>query len=562
MNFLLFSDVASRVLVSRNRNVGHQSELLHQASRGPLGLRGHKSPSESPLSSAWGKGRLHKKSARFLSQKPLGLQTNAAAAQEQDLTNPETPSMARQDAVPEPSSKGFPWTKAWYPVCVMDSLDAKSPKAVKLLGMNLVVWSDSQGSWNCMEDKCSHRLAPLSEGRVEDGNIMCCYHGWHFDSQGKCTKIPQIDDPKAHAFSCSQQSARINVYPTKVQHGLLWVWPEPGLQGLQESSAAPLRNAIPNDSEQGRWTFPYTWFFRDLPLRFDTLVENLIDISHAPHAHHGVPGMGDRNKPLKLTYTRDSPINQDAGFILNLQMKAQDNGPPPMNVKVSFTPPAFIRHAGTSFSTEIIVVPTEAGWSRVFMNTLLLESKGKSLPLPVLMLGAIKSTFPALDHVILKHAIFDGDTYMLHRAERELLKVNNNWRDNFFMPAQDDLPIVTFRRWLQDHAGDVPTCGPLQTMPPTMMKEMVLDRFQQHTRHCNHCQRAVRTTETFKTICILGVAIFIVGLARGFSTQAALQSTVLLAMTGGAVVCSALWFMLEAFKQNFFYIDYVHAYRG
>ncbi len=36
-------------------------------------------------------------------------------------------------------------------------LDPKRPKAVSLLGMDLVLWCDGQGQWQCFEDKCPHR---------------------------------------------------------------------------------------------------------------------------------------------------------------------------------------------------------------------------------------------------------------------------------------------------------------------------------------------------------------------------------------------------------------------
>jgi len=51
----------------------------------------------------------------------------------------------------------------------------------------------AQGEWNVFEDACPHRLAALSEGRIDEntGNLMCTYHGWTFDSAGKCTNIPQ-----------------------------------------------------------------------------------------------------------------------------------------------------------------------------------------------------------------------------------------------------------------------------------------------------------------------------------------------------------------------------------
>jgi phenylpropionate dioxygenase-like ring-hydroxylating dioxygenase large terminal subunit len=43
------------------------------------------------------------------------------------------------------------------------------------------------------------RLAPLSEGRVESGTLMCSYHGWRFDSQGKCVDVPQVGQVLAAA---------------------------------------------------------------------------------------------------------------------------------------------------------------------------------------------------------------------------------------------------------------------------------------------------------------------------------------------------------------------------
>ena len=47
-------------------------------------------------------------------------------------------------------------------VSIMDALDTKKPNAISLLGKELVVWRDDAGQWACMDDQCSHRLAPLS----------------------------------------------------------------------------------------------------------------------------------------------------------------------------------------------------------------------------------------------------------------------------------------------------------------------------------------------------------------------------------------------------------------
>jgi len=62
----------------------------------------------------------------------------------------------------------------------------------------------TQGEWNVFEDACPHRLAALSEGRIDEntGNLMCTYHGWTFDSAGKCTKIPQSSPKEMKSESC------------------------------------------------------------------------------------------------------------------------------------------------------------------------------------------------------------------------------------------------------------------------------------------------------------------------------------------------------------------------
>ena len=56
----------------------------------------------------------------------------------------------------------FQWAKHWYPMAFLDDLDPKVPHPVELLSQRLVLWCDGQGQWRCFQDKCPHRLAPLS----------------------------------------------------------------------------------------------------------------------------------------------------------------------------------------------------------------------------------------------------------------------------------------------------------------------------------------------------------------------------------------------------------------
>lgn len=80
---------------------------------------------------------------------------------------------------------------AWLPFGLIDCLDQKQPTEIIVAGESYVVWKSplpslvSTKGWNIMKDACPHRLAPLSQGRVdpETGCIECPYHGWQFASE-------------------------------------------------------------------------------------------------------------------------------------------------------------------------------------------------------------------------------------------------------------------------------------------------------------------------------------------------------------------------------------------
>jgi phenylpropionate dioxygenase-like ring-hydroxylating dioxygenase large terminal subunit len=62
-------------------------------------------------------------------------------------------------------------------------------------GVPRVLWRDGAGRAAMLEDRCPHRGAPLSQGRVCDGAITCPYHGWRFDGAGRCLAMPARPAP-------------------------------------------------------------------------------------------------------------------------------------------------------------------------------------------------------------------------------------------------------------------------------------------------------------------------------------------------------------------------------
>ena len=90
----------------------------------------------------------------------------------------------------------FVWTKQWYPVLPLAYLDPRRPNGpIEILGHSYVAWFDAAARrWRAFEDRCPHRMARLSQGRVAGGGavLQCSYHGWEFDGAGACTRIPQV----------------------------------------------------------------------------------------------------------------------------------------------------------------------------------------------------------------------------------------------------------------------------------------------------------------------------------------------------------------------------------
>ena len=78
----------------------------------------------------------------------------------------------------------------WQPVALVEELQGPRPvKAVRLLGEDLVLFKN-QDQYGLLERHCPHRGADLAYGRLEDGGLRCSFHGWLFDTTGKCLATP------------------------------------------------------------------------------------------------------------------------------------------------------------------------------------------------------------------------------------------------------------------------------------------------------------------------------------------------------------------------------------
>lgn len=109
------------------------------------------------------------------------------------------------------------WTvlsRYWYPIATAREI-ADRPVGVKLLDVKLVVYRSGE-QIVVARDLCFHRGAPLSLGTVENGEIVCPYHGFRYNCEGKCTAVP------AHPAQKISPRLKLIVYPAVERYGLVW----------------------------------------------------------------------------------------------------------------------------------------------------------------------------------------------------------------------------------------------------------------------------------------------------------------------------------------------------
>jgi pheophorbide a oxygenase len=188
-----------------------------------------------------------------------------------------------------------PFPRTWIPLASTFELDPDRPTPLKFLNQDYITYRDNNEQWVVMDDACPHRLAPLSEGRIdrEKNRIECSYHGWSFDSTGACQRIPQLgcgdDASSSDLGSSSGSSATLRTalasprscvasYPTQVHKSILfaWLWPEDPLRVILGSSSSGVDFAATPEGMLDGAANHTTTYTRDLPYSWEILVENLI----------------------------------------------------------------------------------------------------------------------------------------------------------------------------------------------------------------------------------------------------------------------------------------------
>jgi nitrite reductase/ring-hydroxylating ferredoxin subunit len=106
----------------------------------------------------------------------------------------------------------------WHPIGLAADANA-TPRKVRVLGEDLILFRDGQGRPGLVYPHCAHRGTSLYYGKVEERGIRCCYHGWLFDVQGHC-----VEQPCEPEGGRARDKARQPWYPVQELYGLVWAY--------------------------------------------------------------------------------------------------------------------------------------------------------------------------------------------------------------------------------------------------------------------------------------------------------------------------------------------------
>ena len=106
----------------------------------------------------------------------------------------------------------------WLPVLLSAELTDGVPLRVRLLGEDLVAFR-GESLLGLIAEACPHRRASLYYGRIEPDGLRCAYHGWKFDSAGRCVDMP--NEPTDCRFA---DKVRTVSYPCRERNGIIWAY--------------------------------------------------------------------------------------------------------------------------------------------------------------------------------------------------------------------------------------------------------------------------------------------------------------------------------------------------
>lgn len=174
----------------------------------------------------------------------------------------------------------------WYVIADSDEIPRGKPVKLRRFGIDIVVFRRDDGSIAALDDRCRHRGASLALGKVHDNCVACPFHGFEFDGDGECKRLPVLGDgakiPKA---------MNTRAFVVREQDRWVWLWVTEDF--FEQNPSRPALDTLPPPPrfahlETGRHRT--NTIAREWDASFIRIIENQLDPFHLPFVHQSTIG--------------------------------------------------------------------------------------------------------------------------------------------------------------------------------------------------------------------------------------------------------------------------------
>lgn len=209
----------------------------------------------------------------------------------------------------------------WLPALRSTELDRDGrPRRIRLLGEDLLAFRDTRGRVGVVEPHCAHRGAALYFGRNEDCGLRCAFHGWKYDTTGRC-----VDMPNELSSSSFKEKVRLLNYPTREAGGVIWAY-----LGPLDASVPPLPHFewmdVPEQNRFISYRYQYCNWVQALEGGVDT---SHISFLHAPldphHPDESLFSVAKSSLQIRLLdgHPRFETVDTDYGVMIGARRVAE-----------------------------------------------------------------------------------------------------------------------------------------------------------------------------------------------------------------------------------------------
>lgn len=332
----------------------------------------------------------------------------------------------------------------YHPITFTEKIPFDKPIGLKVLQKNLVLWRSAKNI-HVMEDRCPHRNAKLSVGKILEDKIECGYHGWQFNGSGVCKHVPQAKDGQQIPRSCNAKT-----FPSFSKNGILYAQIQP-LNKYYEVSSIEEFNSTKHF---------VTDYLLEANYDFWIQIENLLDPAHIHFVHNGFQGDSAKAKYIRMSNLKVTDTSLEAFF-------SHDDILVP-DIYIKFYAPNVVDVSIFNRDNEVVrrniihVTPIEGGKCRVLFRDVAYKKYLAPTSGPfsrLLQKNFIEESYQAINLTVVEQIMQQDIDILESQQENTGSGINAYLTTRQVLLTDSDGLIQAFRKWCKKNAGKLVLSG-------------------------------------------------------------------------------------------------------